>query len=199
MPMIKGGAIRKADHPIDRIFLDRWSPRAMSGGEIPGTELMSLFEAARWAPSSNNNQPWRILYARRNTEHWPLFFNLLTDSNKIWAKNASALLLMVSKNTFENGRPSRTHSYDTGAAWENLALQGNLRGYVVHGMQGFDYELARSSLNIPDGFTVEAMAAIGIPGNREDLPDALQKRESPNDRRKLTETICEGPWGSPGL
>ena len=199
MPMIKGSEIRKADHPIDPVFLDRWSPRAMSGEEIPETELMSLFEAARWAPSSNNNQPWRFLYARRNTEHWPLFFNLLTDSNKIWAKSASVLLLIISKNTFGNGKPSRTHSYDTGAAWENLALQGTLKGYVVHGMQGFDYELARSSLNIPDGFTVEAMAAIGMPGSKADLPDDLQTRESPNDRRKLTETICEGPWGSRAL
>jgi nitroreductase len=199
MAIIKGSGIRKADHPIDNIFLDRWSPRAMSGEEIPKTELMSLFEAARWAPSSNNNQPWRILYARRNTAHWPLFFNLLTDSNKIWAKNSSALLLIVSKNTFDNGKPSRTHSYDAGAAWENLALQGSLRSYVVHGMQGFDYELAISSLNIPDGFTVEAMAAIGIPGNKEDLPDYLQERESPNDRRKLTGTVCEGPWELLGL
>jgi len=197
MPMIKGSEIRKADHPIDDIFLDRWSPRAMSGEEIPETELMSLFEAARWAPSANNNQPWRILYAKRNTDHWPLFFNLLNDSNKIWAGNSSALLVIVSKNTFDNGKPSRTHSYDTGAAWENLALQGSIKGYVVHGMQGFDYELARSSLSIPDGFTVEAMAAIGIPGNKEDLPDYLQEREAPNDRRKLTDTVFEGPWALP--
>jgi len=194
MPMIKGSEIRKADHPIDNIFLDRWSPRAMSGEDIPERGLMSLFEAARWAPSSNNNQPWRILYAGRNTQHWPLFFTLLTDSNKIWAKNSSVLLLIISKNTFDNGQPSRTHSYDAGAAWENLALQGNLMGYVVHGMQGFDYELAQSSLNIPDGFTVEAMASIGLPGNKEDLPDYLQERESPNDRRKLTETVCQGPF-----
>jgi nitroreductase len=197
MPIIKGSKIRKADHPISNILLDRWSPRAMSGEEIPETELMTIFEAARWAPSSNNNQPWRILYARRNTEHWPLFLNLLVDSNKIWAGNASALLVIVSKNTFDNGKPSRTHSYDAGAAWENLALQGNLMGYIVHGMQGFDYELARSSLNIPDGFTIEAMAAIGIPGTKKDLPDYLQEIESPNDRRKLTDTVFEGPWVSP--
>lgn len=199
MPIIKGSEMREADYPIDNIFLDRWSPRAMSGEDIPKIELMSLFEAARWAPSSNNNQPWRILYARRNTGHWPLFFNLLSNSNKVWAKNSSVLLLIISKNTFDNGRPSRTHSYDAGAAWENLALQGILKGYVVHGMQGFDYELARSSLNIPDGFTVEAMAAIGLPGNKDALPDYLRERELPNDRRKLSETVCEGPWGLPGL
>ena len=192
--MIKGSDVRQADHPIDKLFLDRWSPRAMSGEEIPDVELMVLFEAARWAPSSNNNQPWRILYARRNTEYWPLFFSLLTESNQVWTRNAAALLVFISKTTFDhNNQPSITHSYDTGAAWENLALQGMLKGYVVHGMQGFDYKLARSVLNIPQEFNVEAMAAIGKPGNKEELPESLQERESPNNRRKLSETICEGP------
>jgi nitroreductase len=194
VPMIKGSRIRKADYAIDKIFLDRWSPRAMTGEEIAEKELMSLFEAARWAPSSNNNQPWRILFARRNTLHWPLFFDLLNDSNKVWNQNSSALLVIISKNTFDDNQPSRTHSYCTGAAWENLALQGSLKGYVVHGMQGFDYDRARTSLNIPDGFTVEAMAAIGIPGSKEDLPEYLRTRESPSDRRKLTETVYEGPF-----
>jgi nitroreductase len=192
--MIKGSNVRQADHPIDKLFLDRWSPRALSGEEIPDVELMVLFEAARWAPSSNNNQPWRILYARRNTEYWPLFFNLLTESNRVWARNAAVLLVFISKTTFDhNNQPSITHSYDTGAAWENLALQGMLKGYVVHGMQGFDYELARRILNIPQEFNVEAMAAIGKPGNKEELPEGLRERESPNNRRKLSETICEGP------
>jgi nitroreductase len=193
--MIKGSEVRKADYDIDTIFLDRWSPRAMSGEEIPEEDLMILFEAARWAPSSYNNQPWRILYARRNTEHWPLFFDLLVEPNKVWAKNAAALLLFISKTTFDhNGAPSITHTFDTGAAWENLALQGSLKGYVVHGMQGFDYERARVVLGIPDGFQVEAMAVIGKPGEKEDLPEKLQERESPSNRRKLAETICEGPF-----
>lgn len=192
--MIKGSEKRRPDYPVDPLFTDRWSPRAMSGEEIPEQNLMTILEAARWAPSSNNNQPWRILYARRNTRHWQLFFDLLTDSNKVWNVNAAVLLVMISKNTFENGRPSRTHSYDTGAAWENIALQGNLKGYVVHGMQGFDYEKARISLNIPDGYTVEAMAAIGKPGNRDDLPEQLKAREYPSDRRPLKETAIEGPF-----
>ncbi|MGD0584746.1 MAG: nitroreductase family protein [Oryzomonas sp.] len=193
--MIKGSDKRQADYIIDAIFLNRWSPRAMSGEEIPAEDLMVLFEAARWAPSSYNNQPWRILYARRNSEHWPLFFDLLVDTNKAWCVNAAALLVMVSKTTFDHsGKPSRTHSYDTGAAWENLALQGNLRGYVVHGMQGFDYDRARTALNIPEDYQVEAMAAIGWPGRVEDLPEALQERETPNDRRKLAQTVCEGPF-----
>jgi nitroreductase len=192
--MVRGSDIRRSEYPVDRLFIDRWSPRAMSGEEIPEEELMVILEAARWAPSSSNNQPWRILYARRNTQHWQMFFDLLTDSNKVWNMNSAVLLVMISKNTFENGQPSRTHSYDTGAAWENLALQGSLKGCVVHGMQGFDYERARISLNIPDGFTVEAMASIGKPGNKEDLPEPLQVRESPNSRRSLKETAFEGPF-----
>ena len=193
--MIKGSENRQADHAIDNLFLDRWSPRAMSGEEIPQEDLMVLFEAARWAPSSYNNQPWRILYARRNSEHWPLFFDLLMDVNKGWARNAGVLLLFISKTTLDlNGKPSITHSFDAGAAWENLALQGMLKGYVVHGMQGFDYERAKVVLNVPDGYRVEAMAAIGKPGAKETLPEELQKREAPNARRKLEDTIREGPF-----
>jgi hypothetical protein len=93
-----------------------------------------------------------------------------------------------------DGEPSRTHSYDTGAAWENFALQGWRQGLVVHGMEGFDYERARLDLRIPVEFQVEAMAAVGRPAPKEVLPEKLQKRESPNDRRKLTQSICEGPF-----
>jgi nitroreductase len=144
--MIKGSEKRKADHPIDKIFLDRWSPRAMTGEAVSQEDLMTLFEAARWAPSSYNNQPWRILYARRDTQHWPLFFDLLVEFNQSWAKNAGALVLFISRTHFDfNGEPAVTHSFDTGAAWENLALQGWLKGLVVHGMQGFDYDRARTA------------------------------------------------------
>src|SRR4030088_2645180 len=123
--MTKGSERRKADHVIDSLFLDRWSPRSMSGEEISEEDLLTLFEAARWAPSSYNNQPWRILYARRYTECWPLFFDLLVDFNKSWVKDAAALLVFISKTNFEhNGKPSITHAFDTGAAWQNLALQG---------------------------------------------------------------------------
>lgn len=191
--MIRGSEVRKADHPIDRLFLDRWSPRAMSGEEIPEQELMPLFEAARWAPSAYNNQPWRFLYARRSSQSWPLLFDLLVEPNKVWARNAAALLLIVSKTTFDhNGKPSVTHSFDCGAAWGSLALQGALRGYVVHGMQGFDYDRARVSLKIPDDYRVEAMAAVGRPGPLESLSEELRQRESPSDRKQLAETVCEG-------
>lgn len=193
--MIKGSDKRSADYPIDKLFLDRWSPRAMTGAPIPHADLLTLFEAARWAPSSYNNQPWRMLYALRDTEHWQTFFDLMVEGNQSWAKNAGALLLFLSKKTFDyNGKPSITHSFDAGAAWENLALQGSLKGYVVHGMQGFDYERARNALNVPDDFQIEAMVAVGIPGSAEVLPEKLRSKEAPSDRRKLEETICEGPF-----
>jgi nitroreductase len=192
--MIKGSERRLPEHAVERIFVDRWSPRAMSGEELTDEELLTLFEAARWAPSSMNNQPWRVLYAPRGSSHWPLFFDLLVDSNKVWCARAAALLVVVSKDTFESGKPCRTHSYDSGAAWMSLALQGSLMGLVVHGMQGFDYERARTALNIPEGYQVEAMAAVGRPGRVEDLPEQLQAREIPSERRPLAQSVCEGPF-----
>lgn len=192
--MIKGSEKRQAAHPVERIFVDRWSPRAMSGEEVSNGELLTLFEAARWAPSSMNNQPWRMLYAPRGSRHWPLFFDLLVDSNKVWCARAAVLVVVVSKTTFGSGKACRTHSYDSGAAWMSLALQGSMMGLVVHGMQGFDYDRARIELAIPEEFQVEAMAAIGRPGRIEDLPEQLQAREMPNERRPLVESVCEGPF-----
>ncbi len=195
--MIKGSEIRKADFAIEQLLLDRWSPRAMSGEKISDEELMRLFEAARWAPSSFNAQQWRALYARRGNEHWPLFLDLLVEANKSWAKNAAVLVLFISRKTFDyNSEPSITHSFDTGAAWENFALQGFRQGLVVHGMEGFDYDRARVALHVPEQFQIEAMAAVGKPGPKEVLPDKLQKRESPSDRRKVVDSICEGPFRS---
>lgn len=193
--MIDGSEVRKPEHEVEELFLDRWSPRAMSGEAVSEAELMSLFEAARWAPSSFNNQPWRILYARRDTEHWEKFLGLLVEANRSWAKDAAALLLFVSKETFDhNEEKYPTHSFDTGAAWENLALQATLNGLVTHGMQGFDYERARAELNIPENFRVEAMAAVGRPGDPSTLPERVRAREKPSDRKPLSEITCEGPF-----
>ncbi|HEY0172064.1 MAG TPA: nitroreductase family protein [Pyrinomonadaceae bacterium] len=195
--MIDGSESRKKDagYPVDEMFLDRWSPRALSGEGVTDEELMTILEAARWAPSSYNNQPWRILYARRDTEHWPAFFNLLVGGNQSWAKDAAALLLFVSKETFDfNGQPYPTHSFDAGAAWENLALQATMLGLVTHGMQGFDYARARTELRIPQGFRVEAMIAVGRPGDPAKLPAQLREREAPSGRKSLSEITCEGAF-----
>lgn len=193
--MIKGSEIRKSDFPIEPLLLDRWSPRAMSGEEITHQELNGLFEAARWSPSSFNAQQWRALYARRDTDYWFVFLGLLVEGNKSWAQNAAALVVFISRKAFEyNDEPSVTHSYDTGAAWENFALQGFHQGLVVHGMEGFDYERARTELHIPEQFQIEAMAAVGKPAPKEVLPEKLRDKEVPNDRRKVTESVCEGPF-----
>jgi len=195
----KGREHRRAEHSIFPEFLDRWSPRAMTGEEISREELMVLFEAARWAPSSYNAQPWRMLYALRSSPEWSTFFELLLEGNKAWARNASALVLFVSKKINDRtGQPSITHSFDAGAAWGYFALQGSMQEYAVHGMQGFDYARAQRDLGIPEEFRVEAMIAVGRPAPRESLPAALQAREAPSDRRKLSETVCEGRWSLPG-
>lgn len=183
---------RKPEQEINEIFVNRWSPRAMSGQEIDGETLLTLFEAARWAPSANNNQPWCFIYARRNTKHWNTFFNLLAESNQVWAKNAAALIVIISKTTFDNGNPSITHSFDAGASWVSLALQGSFAGLVIHGMQGFDYNKAKEVLGIPDVYSVEAMIAVGKKGKKEDLPDYLQEREYPSSRKTTSELAMEG-------
>lgn len=186
---------RKSNYPILDVILTRWSPRSMSGESISDRELMSLFEAARWAPSSYNLQPWRFIYARRGTESWDAIFNLMVPFNQSWAQHASALVVVISRTTFEwNNKPSRTHSFDTGAAVENLALQAHSQGLVVHAMEGFDYDAARTALSIPADFDIECMLAIGKPGSLENLPKDLQERETPSDRKPLEELAFEGTF-----
>lgn len=192
--MIKGSEKRRAAHPIDSLLLDRWSPRAMSGAPLSDAELMTLFEAARWAPSASNVQPWRILYARRDSAQWPRFFDLLVEGNRPWAQHAGALLLFLSQKTTSEGKPVPTHSYDTGAAWQSLALQGTRLGLVVHGMAGFDYARARTELNVPESYAVEAMAAVGHAGDPANLPEPYRGREQPSYRRSLEKTVSEGAF-----
>jgi len=179
---------------VDSLFLERWSPRAMSGKEVCNEDLMALFEAARWAPSSYNEQPWRFIYARKGTAEWDVFMNLLVPFNQAWCKNGSILVVMVSKNNSANGEFNGSHSFDTGSAWENLALQGSLKGLVVHGMSGFDYEKARLALHIPDDYTVEAMCVIGHPGSITMLPEQMQTMEKPSGRKKINEIVCQGSF-----
>ncbi|WP_207484306.1 nitroreductase family protein [Arenibaculum pallidiluteum] len=192
---------RRADHPVDPIFLERWSPRAFTGEEIPRGELDTIFEAARWAPSAYNAQPWRFLYARRNTEAFATFLDLLIEYNQRWAKNAAVLIVAVSAKTFVRpGRGEvvsvRTHSFDTGAAWANLALQATRLGWHAHGMSGFDAERARSVLNVPDDHHVDAAIAIGRHGDKSILPESYHAGEAPSGRRPIGETFFEG--GFPG-
>jgi nitroreductase len=186
-------ASRRPDHPIEPLLLRRWSPRAMSGEKLDDAELMRLFEAARWAPSTYNEQEWRFLYAHRETDHWPLFFNLLMEANQAWCEWAAVLVVVLSHKVFQRtGKPNPVHTFDTGAAFENLALQGAAMGVVVHGMAGFDRQAARAALGVPDEYHVEVMVAIGKPGDPNQLPDELRKRETPSDRHPITDFVREG-------
>ena len=186
---------RKPEHKILDLILNRHSPRAMSGEKLNDNEIMTLFEAAKWAPSSYNEQPWRFLYAKRETKDWDLFFNLLGDFNKMWCKNAAVLVVIISKKTFTHDKtPNVVHSFDCGSAWENLALQTSSMNLVSHGMAGFDYDKAKKDLNVPDDFKVEAMVAIGKPGKKEDLPEDLKKNEVISGRKMLNEIIIEGKF-----
>jgi nitroreductase len=187
---------RQASSEIEPWFLERWSPRAMAGTALSETELKRLFEAARWAPSSGNAQPWRFLYARANTPQFGTFLGLLVEGNRVWAARAGALLVVLSKQVGEDGKAKRTHSFDAGAAWMSLALQGSRMGLVVHGMEGFDYERARTELNVPTNVTVECMVALGHPGRVEDLPPHLAAREQPSSRNEVTTFAFEGAFPS---
>jgi nitroreductase len=185
---------RHAEYPIDPLFIRRWSPRAMSGQPMTRDEMMRLFEAAHWAPSSGNNQPWRFFYGLAGTPEFKRLYELLVDANKTWCQRAGALVLVASKKTTDNGKPARTHSLDTGAAWVSLALQGTLSGFVVHGMEGFDYDRAHSELELPEELAVEMMCAVGHPGKVEELPERLQQREHPNDRKPVADVVFDGPY-----
>ncbi len=186
---------RTADHPIEELFLKRWSPRAMNGTPVAQTDLNRLLEAARWAPSSYNEQEWRYLYAHRDTPHWETFLHLLMEANQAWCLRAGVLIVIASAKKFSrNGKPNGVHSFDTGASFQNLALQGTALGLVVHPMAGFDRRKAREELRIPDDYDVEAMVAIGHPGSPDELPEGYRDIEIPSGRKPISQIACEGPF-----
>lgn len=190
---------RKAAHPIEPLFTERWSPRSLTGEEIPVATLQTILEAGRWAPSAYNSQPWRFVWARRGTQHFETFLNLLVPGNQSWAKEASALVFVASSKTMsipgkDDPVPARSHSMDTGAAWMSVALQAHKLGWATHGMIGLDYEAAAKALKLPEGFQLEIVFAIGRRDDPAKLPDGLRAREMPNDRRPLAETAFEGAF-----
>ena len=184
---------RESSYPIEEWFLSRVSLRALSEERLTDEDLMSLFEAARWAPSSYNNQPWRYLYARRGDPAWDIMYKALIDWNKKWCATADTLIVVVSRNNFEhNNKPSVTARFDTGASWMSLALEARARGLVTHGMQGFNYEEIRQAFHIPDAFTVEAMIAVGKPGSLDKLPPEIREKEVLSQRKPLEQVVSRG-------
>ena len=195
MEYLKGSSVRKSEQDIDKIFLDRWSPRSMSGENIKEEELFTLFEAARWAPSSYNEQPWRFIYVKRDSVEWNECLMILGEGNQIWCKNAAVLVCLISKNNFSyNNKPNSNHLSDAGAAWENLALQATTLDLVTHGMVGFDKDKARKLFEIPETYEIVQMIAIGKPAEKNLLPEQLQKIEAPNERKPLSSIIFENKF-----
>jgi nitroreductase len=191
-------AARQAHHPVDPIFTQRWSPRAYDSSEIPDADLHTIFEAARWAPSAFNFQPWRFLYAKRESADWARFLSLLVPFNQSWAQNASVLIYICSDTMIETKpgepQPSHTHSFDAGAAWASLALQATMLGYHAHGMAGVLWDKVREELKVPERFRVDAACVIGRTGSLEVLPEAYRAREIPSDRRPLVESAFAGDF-----
>jgi nitroreductase len=188
---------RTADHPVDKLFVERWSPRAFTGEAIPHDVLMTIFEAARWAPSSYNSQPWRFVYGVKGTPAFDAILGLLVPANQSWAKNAAVLVVLASKTTMSprgTEMPSYSHSFDAGAAWQNLALQATLLGWHAHGMVGFDIPRAATELGVPEGYRVEAALAIGKQGDKSILPEQVQAMEAPNGRNPVSSFAFEGTF-----
>ncbi|PZM09792.1 nitroreductase family protein [Rhizobium tubonense] len=190
---------RESQHPIDALFLDRWSPRAFTNETMPEADLLKMLEAAHWAPSSFNHQPWRFVYALRGSEHWDKFLSLLIDFNQGWVKSAAALLFVISRTHSgvlgsTEQKAIYSHSFDAGTAWGFLALQAHLSGYEAHGMTGVHFDKATEVLGIPDGFRLEAAVAIGKIGDKNQLPDSLREREIPSHRKPLSEVAFNGTF-----
>lgn len=188
--LIELNKARPTSVEICPLIRNRWSPRSMTAEPLSQEEILSLFEAARHAPSAYNGQPWRFIYATPKDPSWQDFFNLLVEFNQSWCKNASMLAMICSRKNHEhNNKPSRTHSFDSGAAWMAMALEGAHRGLVVHGLEGFNYEKAYIAAGVSSDFQIEAMVAVGKRAPKEALAAALQEKETPSKRRPLSDIM----------
>ena len=185
------------EFPVHDLIRNRWSPRAFSDKPVEPAILASLFEAARWAPSSNNEQPWAYLVATKdNPEDFSKMLSVLVDFNVGWAKGAPVLVLAMSRLKFPNGNPNRNAFYDTGAASALLSVEATARGLAVHQMAGFDPAKAKQVFEIPVDCEPIAAIAIGHPGDHNSLPQKLQEREvAPRTRKPLSEFVMSGRWG----
>jgi nitroreductase len=186
------------DSPIHELIRERWSPRAFADKPIAPEILRSLFEAARWAPSSNNEQPWAYLVATKdNKENFEKTLSVLIEFNANWAKSAPVLAIAVAKLAFaKNNTPNRNAPYDLGAATALLSMEATARGLSVHQMAGFDPEKARQVFGIPPEWDAFAALAIGYPGEPASLPDSLKVREmAPRTRKPTSDFVMSGQWG----
>lgn len=183
---------RNPEAAVDEQFIQRWSPRAYDSRPVEPEKLAAVFEAARWAPSSGNGQPWLFLYAS-TPESLKLFRPILVDANREWADTAPVLIAVMAQRNRANGKPNGTAAFDTGAAWMALALQAKQLGLITHGMAGFHEDEFYARLNVPrEEYLAIAMVALGYAGDAASLSDRNREREVPSDRKPLAEVAREG-------
>ena len=185
--------------PIHDVLANRWSPRAYDASKpVSQTQIVSLLEAARWAPSCFGDQPWRFVVFDKTTnpDAWQKAFECLVPGNQTWAQHAPVLLLICANTLFgHNQKPNRWAPYDTGAATENLCLQATALGLAAHQMGGFDAAKAQAAFAVPEQFTLMAMVTIGYAASADILPDDLRERElAARERRPLGELFFNGVW-----
>ena len=186
---------RIPDAAVNPMFLDRWSPRAFDPTPLPEEDIATLFEAARWAPSCNNEQPWMFVYGTSEEERGT-FLEILTERNRMWAHRAPVLAILFARRTFAHGgKPNPWAGLDCGAAWASLAFQARMMGLYAHGMAGFYQDKAYELLGVPEE-EYEAMCAIAIGayGDRDALPPEVKENEQPNDRKPLSEVAVKGAF-----
>jgi nitroreductase len=186
------------DFPVHDFIAERWSPRAFSDKLVAPDVLSSLFEAARWAPSSSNEQPWTYIVATKDdAENFAKLVSVLVPFNVTWAQHAPVLALAVAELAFaKNGTPNRNAQYDVGAASSWLTVEATSRGIFVHQMAGYDHDKAREVFAIPAGWEPIAAMAIGYPGDPESLPQSLRDREvAPRTRKPISAFVMSGRWG----
>jgi nitroreductase len=185
------------DFPVHDLIAERWSPRAFSDKLVAPDVLSSLFEAARWAPSSSNEQPWTYIVATKDdAENFAKLVSVLVPFNVTWAQHAPVLALAVAELAFtRNGTPNRNAQYDVGAASSWLTVEATSRGIFVHQMAGYDHDKAREVFAIPAGWEPIAAMAIGYPGDPESLPQPLRDREvAPRTRKPISAFVMSGSW-----
>ncbi|WP_291364143.1 nitroreductase family protein [Acetobacter sp. UBA5411] len=193
---------REAGSKVAPFILNRWSPRAFTPDEMTQEDLLTILDAGRWAPSAYNAQPWRFIYARRNTPGWERFLSWLIPFNRAWAENASAIVYIASRTVTDSARTGEpieapSHAFDAGAASILIQLQANQNGWHTHPVSGFDKELAHAGLELPEDHVVHAAIIIGHRGPASQLPENLQEREKPSTRIPLDALASEGRFIPP--
>jgi nitroreductase len=190
---------RMADYPVEDFFVERWSPRAFTPETISEEELLGLLEAARWAPSGLNAQPWRFVYSFRGDAHFDALIATLWEGNRVWAQHASALVAITTKTTLippgsDAEVPNPGHVFDAGTAWGYLALQAHLKGWATHAMGGIDPAKVAETVKMPDGYAVQIVVAIGKRAGAGQLAEPLRARENPSPRRALGDLAFHGTF-----